>query len=290
MNRKYPSSLLEKAMDRVAHYNQLPDEIGNLSEAAMPLSDFNPSMNYKTYFFDFFKYARAFDQNYKIEVQFGDVTQLKEYPTVVKARPLRGNNELSVLMKLNQIRHYFFIKDTIPYRSKKDSLIWRGHSNAMKPLREEFLKKFFNHPKCNIGNTNKRAKKSPYYTPEISKHKQLEYKFIFCPEGVDVSTSLKWVMSSHSLAVATEPFFESWYMEGRLIPGVHYIGVRRDFSDLEEKMEYYLSHPQLAAKIIENANAYTLQFQNSAVEDLVSFLVLEKYFVQTGQKKKEFHF
>nr|MBS0036761.1 hypothetical protein [Saprospiraceae bacterium] len=290
LDKKFDSNTLEKVLSRVNLYNRLPEENLTLSEEAIPLSEYNPAMKYKTYFFDFYKYARAFDQNYKVAVQFGDVNQLIDYPVVVKSRPLKGQNEMSVLMKLNLIRHYFFIKDSTPYQQKKDRLIWRGHSNALKPLREDFLNKYFNNPQCNVGNTNKRAKDSPFYTPEISKQKQLEYKFIFCPEGVDVSTSIKWVMSSNSLAVSTQPVFESWYMEGRLIPGVHYVKVRDDMSDLEEKMEYYLAHPQLALEIIENANAYTRQFQNSALEDLISFLVLEKYLVRTGQKKREGYF
>ena len=50
-----------------------------------------------------------------------------------------------------------------------------------------------------------------------------------------MSSNLKWIMSSNSIAVMPRPEFETWFMEGRLIPGVHYIEINRDYSDLDEK-------------------------------------------------------
>ena len=42
-------------------------------------------------------------------------------------------------------------------------------------------------------------------------------------------------MSSNSVAVMPRPKYESWFMEGRLQPGVHYIEIKDDYSDLEPK-------------------------------------------------------
>ena len=41
-------------------------------------------------------------------------------------------------------------------------------------------------------------------------------------------------MSSNSVAVMPRPKYESWFMEGRLQPGVHYIEIKDDYSDLED--------------------------------------------------------
>lgn len=113
---------------------------------------------------------------------------------------------------------------------------------------------------------------------------QLDYKFILCLEGNDVASNLKWVMSSQSLAVMPYPKFETWFMEGTLIPNYHYVLIKDDYSDLEERMKYYIEHPDEALKIIKNAHEYINQFRNKQREDLLSLLVLEKYFYRTNQK------
>ena len=90
-------------------------------------------------------------------------------------------------------------------------------------------------------------------------------------------------MSSNSVAVSPKPLYETWFMEGTLIPDQHYIAIREDFTDLEEKLNYYLKHPEKVRQIIQNANEHAQQFKYKYREDLLSLLVLEKYFVQTGQ-------
>ena len=36
-----------------------------------------------------------------------------------------------------------------------------------------------------------------------------------------------------------KPKYETWFMEGKLKDGSHYIEVKDDYSDLEEKIKYY---------------------------------------------------
>ena len=104
-----------------------------------------------------------------------------------------------------------------------------------------------------------------------------------CVEGVDVATNLKWVMSSSSIAVMPKPEIESWFMEKTLIPDFHYIEIKRDYSDLEEKLKYYINNKDKCLEIIKNANKYTSQFKNKKIEDIISLLVLKKYFYFTNQ-------
>ena len=92
-------------------------------------------------------------------------------------------------------------------------------------------------------------------------------------------------MSSNSIAVMPRPLFETWFMEGRLIPNYHYIEVKPDFSDLLERMDYYSAHPEEAEAIIKHAHEYVDQFRNSRRERLISLLVLKKYFMGIGQIK-----
>ncbi|GAF01816.1 hypothetical protein JCM21142_433 [Saccharicrinis fermentans DSM 9555 = JCM 21142] len=111
---------------------------------------------------------------------------------------------------------------------------------------------------------------------------QLNYKFILSLEGNDVATNLKWIMSSHSVAVMPTPKYETWFMEGTLIPDYHYIHIKDDYSDLNDKLNYYIHHPEKTEEIRKNANKYIHQFKNKEREDLISLLVLQKYFFKTN--------
>jgi len=52
---------------------------------------------------------------------------------------------------------------------------------------------------------------------------------------------------------------------------------------LEEKLQYYINHPEAAEAIVKQANAYVKLFLNQAEEEFVSLHVLKKYFISTGQ-------
>ncbi|MDD2650996.1 MAG: glycosyl transferase family 90, partial [Candidatus Cloacimonetes bacterium] len=93
----------------------------------------------------------------------------------------------------------------------------------------------------------------------------------------------KWIMSSNSVAVMPEPTYETWFMEGRLIPNYHYIKIERDFSDLEDRLKYYIQNPDKAEEIIRNANEYVKQMLDEKREHLISLLVLDRYFRLSGQ-------
>jgi RNase adaptor protein for sRNA GlmZ degradation len=72
-------------------------------------------------------------------------------------------------------------------------------------------------------------------------------------------------------------------MEGKLIPNYHYIEVKPDFSDLEERLQHYIDHPEEAEAIIQHAHEYVNQFRDKEREKLISLLVLKKYFEITNK-------
>ena len=111
----------------------------------------------------------------------------------------------------------------------------------------------------------------------------LDYKFIMALEGNDVASNLKWVMSSNSLAVMPRPTCETWFMEGRLRPGYHYVEVRDDFADLEEKLRHYCDHSDEAEAILRHAHEYVAQFRDRRREELIQLMVMEQYFRTSGQ-------
>ena len=79
-----------------------------------------------------------------------------------------------------------------------------------------------------------------------------------------------------------KPTCESWFMEGRLIPNYHYIEIKPDFSDIAERLAYYNEHEDEAKAIIKHAHEWVEQFLDKKREDVISYLVMKKYFQHTS--------
>jgi hypothetical protein len=160
-------------------------------------------------------------------------------------------------------------------------LVWRGR--ACQENRKAFLSQYYQHPFCDVGHYHPRHQDVVWDKPGLSVREQLQYKYILAMEGNDVASNLKWVFSSNSLCFMTRPRYETWFMEGRLEAGRHYVLLRDDYADLEEKIRYYEQNPDEALGIIGAANDWVKQFQNPVSEMLVSILVLWRYFYLSGQ-------
>lgn len=266
---------------RVNYYNKLSKSTP-LSDKALALFELKLGDIYKVYFFDTYEFTRYYAQRLKAFFVFGDVIHVPEEPAIVKSRPIHGDNINSVVMKLEKLRHFLFVKDKKTYDSKKNMIISRGKA-VKKPHRLKFLEMYYDHPMCDIGQVD-RGNNLQFPALRMTLAEHLNFKFIMCLEGNDVASNLKWVMSSNSLAVMTLPKYETWFMEGTLIPNYHYVLIKDDYSDLEERLNYYIEHTDEALKIIENAHEYIKQFKNKKQENLISLLVLKKYFEKTGQK------
>ena len=273
---------IEYIRKRANYYNKL-DEIVNLSDGIKNLAHFKLRKQHKTYYFDSYEYTRYFNQELKADFKFGDVTFVPEEPAIVKSRPIHGNNSNSVILNLDKVRHFMFLNDKKDFRKKKNMLV--GRNVVGQAHRIKFLEMYIDHPLCNVGKINNDDNHHNLLRERLTIEEQLNYKFILCLEGNDVASNLKWVMSSQSLAVMPVPKYETWFMEGTLIPNYHYVLIKDDYSDLEERMEYYIKHTDEAREIIKNAHHYIEQFKIKKREDLISLLVLEKYFYKTGQKK-----
>ncbi|QOI98905.1 MAG: lipopolysaccharide biosynthesis protein [Flammeovirgaceae bacterium] len=265
---------------RTNYYNKLTVPV-KLPETTPALTALKLKKKQKVYFFDTQEYLRYFTGQLKASFRFGDIREVPEIPSLLKSRPITDDNVNSVLLKLNKVRHFIYTNDKKPFASKKNMLVGRG--GITRPHRIKFYEMYFSHPLCNIGQTNRWGKNDHWIKERLTIDEQLDYKFILCLEGNDVASNLKWVMSSNSLAVMPKPKFETWFMEGTLIPNHHYIQIKDDYSDLEERLTYYINHPEECLTIIHNANEYVAQFKNKKREDIISLLVLEKYFFKTGQ-------
>lgn len=287
--RKHPEeqSYIES---RVSHYCRLssgailPTSAISISDYEIPKKVAGKPRN-TPYYIDAYEHLRHFDDRCRIVPCFGDVNYVPSAPSIVKSRPIyaeSSRNANSVLLALNKIRHFNFISDPYSWEEKKDILV--GRSVIVQPQRERFIQMYYDHPMCDLGQINRHNLHDPrYLKPKMPIGEHLRYKFILCIEGHDVASNLKWVMSSNSLPVMPKPKFETWFMESTLKPDYHYVCIRDDYSDLEERLCHYLSHPEEAKAIIEHNHEYISQFRNSKRERVISLCTLNKYFKMTNQ-------
>jgi glycosyl transferase family 90 len=278
--RKFEEGCDKTELDLRLNYYFKVNNHFNVPGNATAVKDYRKTVG-TFYFLDLKEFLHYFKSNTRFTYHFGDETHINPYPTLFKARPIKSDNSNSLLFKLNKRRHFKWINDPYSFSQKKNLMVWRG--SVCQPWRADFVKKFWNHPLCDVGQTNKPAEDNRWKKEYMSILEQLTYKFVFCIEGNDVATNLKWAMSSNSLCLMPKPKFETWFMEGLLIAGVHYVEVKSDFSDVEEKINYYSKHEEEAETIISNANNHVKRFQNDKMEELICFKILEKYTRLTGQ-------
>ena len=271
--------------NRVDYYCKLvaPTSLG--SEATV-IKDLSLKDSNSTYYFDSRELLQWFDPTLRWNHLFGDIVHIPPYPTVVKSRPLEGDNSNSVMLKLDKCRHFVYVHDRLRPEDKEDRAIFRGHIGS-RQNRALFCKMFADNPRIDAADTipsiTENSKTTATTKPMLSFYEHLRFRYIMALEGNDVASNLKWIMSSHSAAVMPKPTCETWYMEGRLQPGIHYIEVRPDFTDLEEKMDYYSAHLDELNQIVHNANQYVDQFRDLRRERYIGLLTLQKYFNLTNQ-------
>lgn len=271
----------EEIMRRVNYYCKL-DKGSNFnrqmwSDKAIMLQD-QPVTGQKTYYFDAMEYARYFSQDLRWILDAGDKPYVAPEPAIVKNRPIVEHNENSVILNLDKNRHFLFVRDNKPWRDKKNMTIFRGDLGPRKENRDVFMNRWYGHPMVDAASTNRSEQHPEWQREKLTIGNHLDFKFIMSLEGNDVASNLKWIMSSNSIAVTPCLTQETWFMEGTLIPNYHYIEVKSDFSDLEERLTYYIEHPNEAEAIIQHAHDYISQFRDEKREKLISVLVLKKYF------------
>lgn len=283
---KWYDSMLESeraSIDtRVNYYCKLQRPF-TLGQDAELIGNFAIKGNSIAYAIDYQQLLNYFPSHWKTQYRFGDITEIPALPCFLKSRPVTpgAENANSVLLKLNQIRHYYFVKDKIKFNNKLSQLVWRGKTTQAE--RQKFLEQFHANPWCDVGDTYKKTKGSQYHKPFMSIPEQLRYKYVLSIEGYDVATNTKWIMASNSLCFMRKPRFETWFMEGNLVAGEHYVLLRDDYSDVEEKIAFYEANPEAAQQIIRQANNYVAQFFDADRELLISLLVMRRYFNLSGQ-------
>lgn len=280
--RKYDSYLAESRrrpdydyiLRRVSYYCKSPGK--PLGPSTVAVKELVKKECASTYYYDAKEALSAFPSSTRINFLPGDITFVPEYPSLTKSRPIGDDNDNSVIMKFDRIRHFIHISDGIKTCDKEDRAVFRGKVPG-KEKRVRFFKRHFDNPRCDLGDTQRDTPHREWLRPKMTIADQLRYKFILSIEGNDVASNLKWVMGSNSAAVMPLPEYETWFMEGLLKPGEHYIPISPDFSDLDEVIDHYLSSPAELGEIVANANGWCRQFLDLRRERLIEVLTVGAY-------------
>ncbi|WP_367174809.1 hypothetical protein [uncultured Chryseobacterium sp.] len=112
----------------------------------------------KAYYFDTYEYARYFDENQKINYEFGDVTWIPKVPAIVKSRPISDDNQNAVLLNLDKARHFVFVENDKNFLEKKRFDDWSRCCLSGTPL--QILRTIFQSSALRFGTGEQKAGKS----------------------------------------------------------------------------------------------------------------------------------
>lgn len=83
----------------------------------------------------------------------------------------------------------------------------------------------------------------------------MQYKYQLCIDGTVAAYRLPYLLAGDALLLKQESkYYEFFY--NNLVPGKHYISVKRDLSDLVEKIMWAKEHDQKVLQIAKSARQF----------------------------------
>lgn len=177
----------------------------------------------------------------------------------------------------------FVAEQSRPWSERKDILFWRGTTTGRRtrtpgPGDDLYMdwswlprlhlcaagRRSIHADKIDIALTQTTQVPEPYLQdaihtaglvkPAVSKESFADYKYLIDIDGYSNAWSLleKMIMGATIFKVASPSGFRQWYYD-RLVAWENYVPVAADLSDLDEKMDWALSHPEACAQIAGQA-------------------------------------
>jgi hypothetical protein len=217
----------------------------------------------------------------------GDVQHETNKITFCKNR-CDGNKNGVILRCLDFSRHwdcYYNKPKDIQFNKKINKIFWRGATTNQpsKPAnRFDLVEKWFNkNQNIDVGFSvicQGKENYSIYVKGQCGIDDFLKHKYIISVEGNDKDSGLQWKLNSNSVVLMPKPRVTSWLMETTLIPDYHYVLLKDDFSDLEEKLNWCNNNQTKCIEIIKNAQRFMGFFSNGNKERELEKEVINKYF------------
>jgi len=211
-------------------------------------------------------------------------------PVVAKTRFSRFTKESdgkhyfkSIMFPLEMGRHYRPIDEYIQHynarnvsawEEKRQTLIWRGGITGVRTRvnggpRIQVVRQYFNGNISQVDVAFQKGSPTLNWVPHAYKQDarlirethtsmidQLKFKYILMLEGNDVATGLKWQLASNSVVFMARPTTVSFLMEDLLVPFVHYVPLKDDYSDIVEMVQWARKNDKKCKWISEQATLY----------------------------------
>lgn len=103
------------------------------------------------------------------------------------------------------------------------------------------------------------------------------HKYIISSPGNMNESGLSWKLASNSVIIMPKPCIYTWLLESKLVDGRHFIQVKGDWSDLEEKIQWCEENQDKCEEIANNAREFAMQFSDIKNENLLEDKVLHEY-------------
>ena len=93
------------------------------------------------------------------------------------------------------------------------------------------------------------------YEGWIDRYDMVNYKYVLDIDGNSATwDATAWKLNSGSVIFKTESVWRQWFYD-EYLPGVHYIEIKDDFSNLQEKFHWCENHPEECEIMIKNCKA-----------------------------------
>ncbi len=306
-NRNYSANCTVKMGQPLngAYFSSGTQSLENLLYSVKKLSPDRRIINHPNQSALFSMYVRpiqialnSIGQNGMFLVYVGDNTYGFQLPTFAKSSKIDASPLRPFFLPLNFDRHFRPLlnvsKHDRPFSDKTPVVAWRGATTSSfeGTSRYHVFEKFdtFSQLGFDIGFSKVVQSKSIWtrirvseedlqrrVKPQLNHVKMLQYKYLLSLEGNDVASGLKWMLGSNSLVLMPPPTCTSWACEVFLEPYRHYVPVREDLSDLQEKFEWCEANPRLVEEIVANATEFMQPFLDQEQERRLVRDVVQTY-------------
>jgi len=157
----------------------------------------------------------------------------------------------------------------IPWEMRKPIVYWRGRPSGElgDNIRTRIVDRLIGHPHADV--------KLNWYEGHIRTGRLIDpqsegydnsirpfqdfahFKYNLIVDGALIASSLQWTFASGSVPILVTHPGNDWWFKRYLAPMKHYVPVAYDLSDLEERIEWLVTHDDEARAIAENAVAFS---------------------------------
>ena len=209
---------------------------------------------------------------------------------LVKNR-VQGSTEGTIIRCMGERRHWDRVREYHNWKShdpsfvsKCPAVVWRGTTTGAAEWcgsRFKLVEEWFDRtPEVDVGFSficQGKDAFDKYVKGPMRPEDMVKYRYIVSARGNDKDSGLNWKLCTNSVVLMCPPETTSWLMESLLEPWVHYVPLRPDFTDLQERVRWCEGHLDACAKISENARTYMAQFMDEERERELENAVLRHH-------------